>query len=177
MPLPPVPELKLTAEVRAKILDYLRAGSFRETAAAAAGVSSRSFRRWLERAAAGEEPYVSFARDVETAMAQSEAMLIARIAAAGKEDWKAAAWIAERKHPQRWQSRIRVEVDNELSSMADRLEAGLRPEVFAEVYRVMQGEQLEHVALGRETTHLPEPDPIVVDPDDALARRPPWQRP
>jgi hypothetical protein len=33
-----------------------------------------------------------------------EAELVARIAAAGAHDWRACAWLLERRHPERWAS-------------------------------------------------------------------------
>ena len=87
---------KLTAEVIEQIERLIAAGVSGAEAAAAAGVPRTSFYRWM--AAGGE------LRDrVERARAQSEAVLVVRIArAAERGSWRAAAWLLERRYPERW---------------------------------------------------------------------------
>lgn len=93
----------LTNEVADAIVTSLRIGAFKKHAANAAGVSEATLRIWLERGAAGEEPYATFADNCEQAIAQDALRNQAAIsrAATGKAegDWKAAAWNLEKKFP------------------------------------------------------------------------------
>lgn len=100
--------LTLTPEVHEKIVRYLRIGNYMETAAAAAGVASRTTREWLQRGAKGEEPFAAFAADVEQAIAESEAVDVAKLAQLARgssdaaPDTKALTWRLERRFRDRW---------------------------------------------------------------------------
>lgn len=127
---------KLTPELQARMLALLRAGNYVETAAAACGLAKKTFYNWLQkgaRAKGGE--YHEFAAAVEKAMGEAEARDLLTIdkAAQGYDvtvvketvsngvvidrevknsrrfDWQAAAWRLERKFPDRWGRRERVE--------------------------------------------------------------------
>jgi transposase-like protein len=93
---------KLTPEVHQRIVQYVRAGNFRITAAAAAGISPVTLRDWLRRGARGEAPFDSFREDVDAAEAQAEARLVTLVAKAAEHDWRAAAWHLERRVHKRW---------------------------------------------------------------------------
>ena len=100
---------KLTPETHAKIVSLLRAGNYIETAASAAGVTSRTVRNWLSRGAEGEEPYATFAADVDKAIGESEAFDVIKLAEAAKQgDTKAIQWRLERRHRDRWGSQVKV---------------------------------------------------------------------
>lgn len=98
---------KFTKPIRAKILEGMKSGLWRKDAAAYAGVSREALHDWLEIAkkqeAAGmsetDSDYIHFSHDLEIAEAQYKFRLIGRITTASMKDWKAAAWILERKHP------------------------------------------------------------------------------
>jgi transposase len=102
---PPGRPSKLSEDAIAQIESLIRAGATVEVAAQAAGVSRGTIYRWLkqgEKARAGT--IARRLRDrVERARAESETVLVARIAqAAGKGSWQAAAWLLERRFPERW---------------------------------------------------------------------------
>jgi uncharacterized membrane protein YqiK len=86
------------------ILSYLRAGGFVETAAAAAGISKQTFYNWIKAGEDGKTPQLAqFAKDVESALALFELGAVSLIAQAGKDgQWQAAAWLLERKFPDRY---------------------------------------------------------------------------
>jgi hypothetical protein len=102
---------KLTPEVEKKIRACVGMGMPFARSAMAAGVSYTAFKEWVARGKAGEEPYASFAAALKEAKADGEAMLLGRIVkAAGDDQWQAAAWILERRHPESYGRRDRVEV-------------------------------------------------------------------
>lgn len=84
---------KATGDVKALIVEMLRAGNWRETACKAAGITSNTLRNWLE---ADEE----FRAAVDKAEAEDEANRVAHIAA--EKEWKAQGWLLEKRYPQRW---------------------------------------------------------------------------
>ena len=70
----------------------LRSGMALEVAAQTAGVSSRSVRRWRAR---GE-------LDVDRELAAGEMQLAAVVSRSTARSWRAAAWLLERRFPERW---------------------------------------------------------------------------
>jgi len=101
---------KLTPELQTQIVAYITAGAYIETAAAAAGVVKNTLYDWLKRGKTGEEPFAAFSDAVERAMGQADMRDLAVIdKAAQANQWQAAAWKLERKHPDKW-GRTRVEV-------------------------------------------------------------------
>ena len=106
----------LTDAIRDELASLLRAGNYAGTALAAVNVPKATFYEWLDRGAGDEspEPYRAFRQTIDRARSEGEArnVLIIRTAATGMgtpgepgyrpPDWKAAAWILERQHPDRW---------------------------------------------------------------------------
>lgn len=96
---------KLTAAVQAEIVAHLEAGGYAVRAAEAAGISEQTFYEWLrrgERPGSADRPYRAFKAAVESARAEGEQHLVRRVAQAGRDDWRAAAWLLERQYPERW---------------------------------------------------------------------------
>lgn len=100
---------KLTAEMQDRIVRVIRAGGSYELAASVAGVSERTFYVWLERGkrtGRRDAPYRVLREAVERARAEHETILVAQLnRAAAKGSWRAAAWLLERRFPERWAPR------------------------------------------------------------------------
>ena len=112
----------LTPTIRDLICEHIAEGNYPEVAAAAAGVTSDTFYRWLRRGSRArrtleaaidknpraqvpllDRPYYLFAVALEQARAMGEGFcvrVISKAAAAGI--WTAAAWRLERMYPERW---------------------------------------------------------------------------
>jgi hypothetical protein len=95
----------LTAAVQTRIVDAVRAGATREQAAAAAGIGKRTLQRWLahgegDRAAARFASFAAALREAEAAMVVDAVEGIQQAAQAG--DWRARAWLLERRFPAEW---------------------------------------------------------------------------
>lgn len=102
---------KFTPETRDKILTALRAGNYRRVACNYAGISHTTFSNWLNKAEHPDAPpeYIEFVAAVEKAEADAEVADLALIRRSAQEgQWQAAAWIRERKNPERWGRRDRV---------------------------------------------------------------------
>jgi len=91
----------LTPEVRDKVVMALSIGNYRKDAAGFAGVDPRTLHRWLAkgRSDPGGE-YGGFARDVAEAEGRAKIAALGCVQKAARDgDWRAAAWLLERKHP------------------------------------------------------------------------------
>lgn len=109
---------KLTAALTAEVAKHLRQGNYVETAAALAGISKTTLYLFLRNGARlrgmidstpsttltrEELLLVEFSITVLAASAQAEANGVNCIAeAARRGEWRAQAWLLERRHPKRW---------------------------------------------------------------------------
>lgn len=73
-----------------------------------------------------------FTQQFEQLTAISHRVLYNRISEASTEDWRAGAWILERRFPEHWGTtrKIEVQVAKELEKSLERLERKLPPDVF-----------------------------------------------
>ena len=118
---------KLTVELTNKICDMLRAGNYLETAAAYAGIDKATLHRWMKRGARElervqaieggaeiaeeEQMFVDFCNSIKKALAEGEVRDMVIISNAAKQDWKAAAWKLERKFPEKWGRKERLDAN------------------------------------------------------------------
>jgi transposase len=109
---------KFTEETTKKLLLSIRTGNYVEVACAAAGISRPTLLRWLrwskrkklpEAAEPLRERLKEFAADYHRAEAEAEEDDVMRLRLAGRRDWRAIAFRLERKHPERWGRKDRVE--------------------------------------------------------------------
>ena len=117
---------RFSPRVEKIILDYIKLGAYIETAVAAAGFSRETFYDWLRRGARAVEKrekeqeltesdtwFASFAEKINAAVAESELSSLLRIdAAAAANVWQASAWLLERRHPERWGNRQKIQNEN-----------------------------------------------------------------
>ena len=129
---------KLTEATAKRILNSIRAGNYMEVAAGAAGISKVTLLDWLRRGARGGSPkHAKLAADFAQAELQAEEMAVGHITmAAMKGIWQAAAWRLERKHPDRWGRRDKIE----------HLGAGGGPVQTQDVTRLTTGERRARLA-------------------------------
>jgi len=94
---------KKTKEVIEAILANLREGLTKEVACSQAGINSRTLYNWCEDDA-------ELALDVQAAIDVSQAVLIKAVTSAAFTDWRAAAWMLERRWPNDFAAKRDVEV-------------------------------------------------------------------
>ena len=128
---------KLTPAIAAKLVLAIRVGNYASVAAKSVGIDQSTYYDWLAKGREDKAPYAEFAVAIQKAEAEAEAATVARIqlAEAAPNTWQAAAWWLERRFPDRWGRRDRLEVEHtvverEAKRLAD--EFGLDP---AEVLR------------------------------------------
>lgn len=88
--------------VSKRIVDAVRAGASRTAAAEAARVGRSTLHLWLQRGAAGDEPYATFTTRVREAEGELERELVEVVMSHAAKSWQAAAFLLERKWQKRW---------------------------------------------------------------------------
>lgn len=147
---------KLTPKVAEKIIDAVKRGNRLDTAALYAGVSRESFFAWCRwgRAADARQPYRGFVLALDEALASWEAGKVEAISDAGDEAWQANAWLLERRLPDAYGRRTRVDVGN-----ADGRPFQLQATPTIDPSRLSDDEleQLETLLLKARPDSLPQP--------------------
>jgi hypothetical protein len=123
---------KHTPEREQRLLDALRAGNTRKAACHYAGISEEALARWLRAS-------VDFVDAVQKAESDAEVRMVAEIAQAARgSTWQAAAWWLERRRPDDFGRRDRVDI--ELRMQVKRLAAELElseQDILAEAERLV----------------------------------------
>lgn len=120
---------KLTRATQRAVVKALRQGNYLAVAARQAGIHRVTLNAWLKKGAeaqqavdrgeelTGDAPrYLAFRVAVQEAEAQAEADLVARWSAATRHDWRAAAELLARRHPDKWSPTKSVTLTTEASN-------------------------------------------------------------
>ena len=97
-----VKNTKYTAILANQICDYVSKGIPMRQAAQSLGISESTFHRW-------RRDKDDFAEMIDQAIGVSESRLITEISV--NEDWRAKAWILERRFPERWSKREQIDMN------------------------------------------------------------------
>ena len=89
---------KFTKPVRDQIIAALRAGATVEMACDAAGIGKTTYYEYLKKADTHGGLYRTFREEVNKAQADGAICLLGVIRSASAKDWKAGAWILERRY-------------------------------------------------------------------------------
>ncbi|GAC1454908.1 MAG: hypothetical protein PVSMB1_04190 [Gemmatimonadaceae bacterium] len=108
----------LTADIKARIVDALKNGSFFTQACRAAGISPLTGEDWLKKAKTDDPGglYAVFAEECENASAIYEVRALALLQKAAEGtattpgDWRAALEVLKRRAPERWGDSQRIEM-------------------------------------------------------------------
>ena len=128
---------KLTPELSARILNYIRSGAYVETAAAAAGISKQTFYTWLRQGSrpGAKKIHLEFVQAIEQAQAEDELRgvlqveKLANVSSSTRSkpcprcktvvtidvpvstavQLQAVTWKLERKYPERYGNTLRIE--------------------------------------------------------------------
>lgn len=84
------------------IVRMIARGNYHQTACFVTGVPHNTFIDWGKKAKEGRQPYALLFELVREAEYIAESRYMAIIERAAIEDWRAAAWYLERRHPERW---------------------------------------------------------------------------
>lgn len=98
---------KLTPEVEKAICDAIRDGLTYQAAAEVSGIAVSTLNEWLK----DERPrFIQFSEAVRRANAEAKKELLRRIREASRKDWRAAAWILERRFSDEYMPRSQTDV-------------------------------------------------------------------
>ena len=143
---------KLDAETARRLIELVRAGSYAVTAAAACGINRATYFRWLNR---GEKqtrgPYRDLHDAIKRAEAECELRCLMHINKAALGDWRANAWLLERRWPARYGPQVRVTMEKTLNEMLETLKSKLDAPTFLTVVQVLSGREQE--LLPAESEH------------------------
>lgn len=112
----------------------------------------------IEKLEEAEAVYFNFWQDLQRAEAVAMKKHIANIVRAGIEDWKASAWYLERRDPDNWAKRDRLQVDNQHSGSIQTKET---QETKIEVIQRLQGDpelQQHYLAILEREKSLIDPE-------------------
>lgn len=94
---------KLTEEKIQLASKLIGAGNTVKTIYGALGVSKQTWYNWLDKGSKAKSGlYRKLLEEVEKAESRAESRYVTIIAQAAEENWQAAAWMLERKYPERW---------------------------------------------------------------------------
>jgi hypothetical protein len=85
---------RLTPEVQEAVCEAIRHGATYQAASEAAGIAYATFNEWRKDS---RLKYVKFSEAITRANADAQLNLLAKIANQSDKDWRAAAWILERR--------------------------------------------------------------------------------
>ncbi|HYW88566.1 MAG TPA: hypothetical protein VFB50_12400 [Chloroflexota bacterium] len=125
---------KLTPERAERLLQAVRDGNTLKAACACAGVTEETLASWRRR-------FLDFSECLTRAIAESEASLVASIRQAGAADWRASAWLLERRWPDQWANRAKVDMNLRIQAAALAADLGLDPQQLID--------EAERIATGR----------------------------
>lgn len=90
---------KFTKARKDRIIQAIKAGCTYELASDYAGITRKTLWEWLKK---GEDPknraYVTFSNEIKKAEAEGAMVHLGNIEKAAQKDWKASAWMMERRH-------------------------------------------------------------------------------
>ena len=90
---------KFTKARKERIIQAIGAGCSYEMSADYAGISRQTLWNWIKKGEEGNDrAYVTFLDNIKSAEIEGAMANLGTIQEASKKDWKAAAWILERRH-------------------------------------------------------------------------------
>jgi transposase len=111
---------KLNEEMIAKLCKPIAEGNYFVVACRLAGISEQSFYSWLKQAEADikagvESRFTELYESVKRAESEAEAKMIQVVIsnAVESKNWVSAMTFLERRHPERWGRKDRIQVDKE----------------------------------------------------------------
>lgn len=167
----------LTKKREDAIVKYIEEGATRAAAAMASGVTARIIFIWFQRARAEieareegalpnkrEDRYVRLFRRVEQAEGMWETGMTAVVHKATATDWKAAAWVLERRRPHDYGRRSTVAVTGlspDESAKSDTARGAVSGQTTAELIRELESLGLSASDIAKLAKHEPMPDKAV----------------
>jgi len=102
---------KLTPELIENAAKLIAGGNYASTVFQMLGIGESTWYEWLQRGREGARKsiYTEFAEAIKKAESAAELRAVSGIMAAGRRNWTAYAWYLERKFPDRWGRKDKVQ--------------------------------------------------------------------
>jgi hypothetical protein len=144
---------KFTVAIGDKICTIVRRGNFRDMAVAQVGISRQTMYNWIRWGGEGKEPYAAFLLKLEQAESEAEDVLVVHVRQQAKLDWRAAAWLLERRGSKRWGYKASVEftVDEALEDLLDVAAGVLGGEQAAKLFTALASRGIGRTEAGAST--------------------------
>lgn len=148
-------QTSLTPAVQRKLVVLVTAGHTLNAAAVMCRLGPRTVREWFYAGKSGGSPlHRAFRQAIKRAQSMHERRLLGRIDTAARDPkhWTAAAWILERRYPEKYALRLTRMLESEREAMLAELRKTMNPDTFAEVARALVAAQQNARGRGREHT-------------------------
>ena len=110
--------LAFSPDLADKVIDGLKKGHTKTNVCKMLGLGDNAIRRWRQKDRSGDERYAGFDLRVKAAEEAAQGNLIDCITVHSQDDWRAAAWLLER----RWDAfKLRAKTSKEAQGELDRL--------------------------------------------------------
>jgi len=110
---------KLNKEITIEVTKRIRAGNYIKVACEAVGISQTSYFDWLKKGEQGIEQYAEFLGAIKKAEAEAQVNFVAIIASQAPTQWQAAAWWLERRFPDKWGRKEKIEIEKQQVSVKE----------------------------------------------------------
>ena len=101
---------KLTPEVQQAICDALERGEVHVHAIEHGGIGETTYYEWLAKGEEGIKPYAEFRAATIRAESRGRKKIFDQIQAHAEDDWRAGAFLLERRYPQHYGKAARVDL-------------------------------------------------------------------
>ena len=105
---------KLTPEVQDEVVKRIRAGNYINVSCQAVGIGVSTYFEWLKKGEEGRQPYAEFTDAIKKAEAEAHVNYVAIVASHAPNQWQAAAWWLERRFPDKWGRRDKLDIKGEI---------------------------------------------------------------
>ena len=107
---------RLTKKLQEALIAAIARGNYYSTACHLVGISYEAFHKWVLKGEEGIEPYIQFVQALKTAEAAVEDRMLQVVLDAPTIDgknWQAAMTFLERRYPDKWSRKERLDLKHE----------------------------------------------------------------
>lgn len=96
-----------TPEAHERFMNMIRKGHYISSACSGSGLNRRNVDKWVQKGRQSKQLaernfYTEFVEEFDFAMSLAEDKFLSVVSNAGEDDWRAAAWVMERRWADRW---------------------------------------------------------------------------
>ncbi len=152
---------RLTPAVLARLVAATSRGLHQGACAAAAGIHRNTLYDWRNRGEDGEEPFATMLQHLENAEVVHQEKLLSLILDAANDpaQWKAAAWLLEKRYPHVYSAIVQREVANQVEGLLAAIKAKVSKATFAELRDVIVTQQRQGPGPGAPPAMMARTEP------------------